>query len=175
MKKLYISCLLCLSIAFVNAQESGIEKFFQRYEQDKSFITISISPKMFTMLSKIDDQQSEEAKQIIEVAKKLKGLKIILKENTADGSKLLQEAKALLPKDYEEMMTIREKDNNIKFIVKENTNGNILELIMLLGGDKKFVAISLLGDINIAEIQRIAKDMKINEFNKFEKIDRKNP
>ncbi|WP_282456299.1 DUF4252 domain-containing protein [Chitinophaga sedimenti] len=68
-------------------------------------------------------------------------------------------------------MTIKDKETNLKFMVKENSKGNIAELIMLVGGDE-FVALTITGDISLSEISNIAKDMDISGFDKLSQVDK---
>jgi len=67
-------------------------------------------------------------------------------------------------------MTVRDKENDLKFLVKENAKGNISELIMLVGGDKEFVAMSLVGDIDLNEISQIANGMNIQGMDNLKKL-----
>ena len=107
------------------------------------------------------------------IVKKLKGLRILVKENAKEGSKLYQEAASMLTKEYEELMTVRSDGELVKFMVKENTKGNIAELVMLVGGKDEFVAMSLLGDIDLNEISQIANDVNIDGMDKLKALNKK--
>ena len=107
------------------------------------------------------------------IVKKLKGLRVLVKENTKEGSKLYQEAASQLTKEYEELMTVRSEGELVKFMVKENSKGNIAELVMLVGGRDEFVAMSLLGDIDLNEISQIANDMNIGGMDRLKSLNKK--
>ncbi len=149
--------------------QSVIDRFFEKYEDDRSFTLVSVTPKMFSMFSKLDIN-SGEGQQLMAVVKKLKGLRILAKENASDGNKLYKEAAAFLTKDFEELMTVRDGEDDLKFLVKENAKGNISELIMLVGSTKEFVAMSLVGDIDLNEIAQIASGMNIGGMEHFRKL-----
>lgn len=168
MKKLTFVLALVMAGQQLFAQ-SVIDRFFEKYEDDRSFTLVSVTPKMFSMFSKLDINTGE-GQQFMSVVKKLKGLRILAKEDAADGSKLYKEAAAFLTRDFEELMTVRDKDNDLKFLVKENAKGNISELIMLVGGDKEFVAMSLVGDIDLNEISQIAGNMNIQGMDNLKKL-----
>lgn len=123
---------------------------------------------MFSMFSKLNSSDPD-AKKILNVASKLKGLRILVKEQAKDGKVLFREASQFFTKEFEELMTIREKDNDLKFLIKENGKGNISELIMLVGGSDTFVALSLIGDLNLQELSAIADDMNIEGFSNIKK------
>ncbi|RAJ06788.1 uncharacterized protein DUF4252 [Chitinophaga skermanii] len=170
MKKIY-SLLVILILATslsASAQTSVIDRFFSKYESNDDFTVIKITPKMFSMFSKLNSSDPD-AKKILNVASKLKGLRILVKEQAKDGKVLFREASQFFTKEFEELMTIREKDNDLKFLIKENGKGNISELIMLVGGSDTFVALSLIGDLNLQELSAIADDMNIEGFSNIKK------
>lgn len=160
---------LCCS-QYASAQV--IDKFFRKYQDDPSFTVINITPKMFSMFSKlsVDDP---DVQKLSNVVGKLKGLRILVKENTKDGKKLYTEAAQFLTADLEELMTLRNEGADVKFMIKENTKGNIAELIMLVGSPSEFVALSLFGDISLNEIAEIAGDIKIDGFENLSKLPKK--
>ncbi|MBO9154341.1 DUF4252 domain-containing protein [Chitinophaga sp. GCM10012297] len=160
-RMLMIICVLCSSELAL--AQSTIDKFFQKYQDDESFTVINITPKMFNMFSKfsVDDP---DAKKVTALASKLKGLRILIKEDTKDGQKLYREASQFLGTGMEELMSVRDKETDLKFMVRENTKGNIQELVMLVGSTDEFVALTVFGDFSIAEISEIAGGMNIDGF-----------
>lgn len=160
---------LCCS-QFASAQV--IDKFFRKYQDDPAFTVINITPKMFSMFSKlsVDDP---DVQKLSNVVGKLKGLRILVKENAKDGKKLYAEAAQFLTADLEELMTVRNQDADVKFMIKETAKGNIAELIMLVGSPSEFVALSLFGDISLNEIAEIAGDIKIDGFENLTKLPKK--
>ncbi|GAA0565557.1 DUF4252 domain-containing protein [Chitinophaga japonensis] len=168
MKKLILILALVMAGRQLSAQ-SVIDRFFQKYEDDRSFTLVSVTPKMFSMFSKLDINTGE-GQQFMSVVKKLKGLRILAKEDAKDGSKLYREAAAFLTRDFEELMTVRDGQSDLKFLVKENARGNIAELIMLVGSTNEFVAMSLVGDIDLNEIAQIASGMNIQGMDNLKKL-----
>lgn len=150
-------------------QGSGIDRFFEKYENDQTFTLISVTPKMFSMFSKLDIN-SNDGKQFLQIVKRIKGLRILAKENTKGGNQLFKEASSLLSKEFEELMTVRDGKDDLRFMVKENAKGNIAELIMLVGSDTEFLAMSLIGDIDLNEISQLANSMNIEGFDKLKNI-----
>ncbi len=170
--------LLLLTAIFLSLQlyaqqgSSVIERFFQKYENDRSFTVITITPKMFSMFGKFDSNDPD-AKTFMRVVQKLKGLRILSKETTKEGPRLYHEAAAFLGNDFEELMTVRDKGNDLKFLVKENAKGNINELVMLVGGPTQFLALSLVGDIDLNEISRIAANIDIQGMDNLKNVRKK--
>lgn len=170
MKRFMLLLLLAVTSMQLFAQQgSGIDRFFEKYESDQSFTLISVTPKMFSMFSKLDIN-SNEGKQFLQIVKKIRGLRILAKENTKGGNLLFKEASAMLNKEFEELMTVRNGKDDLRFMVKENAKGNIAELIMLVGSDNEFLAMSLVGDIDLNEISQIAGSMNIEGFDKLKNL-----
>jgi hypothetical protein len=172
--KRYLLLLMAVFASFhLSAQQgSVIDRFFQKYENDRNFTLVSITPKMFSMFAKVDPGD-KDAKNMMRVIQKLKGLRILAKEDTKDGPRLYKEAASFLSSDFEELMTLRDKDSDLKFMVKENSKGTISELIMLVGSSSEFMAMSLVGDIDLNEISLIAGSVNINGMDKLKNIKKK--
>lgn len=170
MKRFMLLLLLAVTSMQLFAQQgSGIDRFFEKYESDQTFTLISVTPKMFSMFSKLDIN-STEGKQFLQIVKKIRGLRILAKENTKGGNQLFKEASSMLNREFEELMTVRNGKDDLRFMVKENAKGNIAELIMLVGSDNEFLAMSLVGDIDLNEISQIAGSMNIEGFDKLKNL-----
>lgn len=172
MKKIFTGILMLLLAANSVWAQSPLDRFFQKYENDPAFTVITISPKMFNMFSKVD-LDDKDAESILNVAKKLTGLHILANENAPNALELFKEAGSSLSRNYDDLMTVRSHGNDLRFLVKDDPNGNIRELIMLIGGSNKFFALSLTGNINLAEISQISKDMNIQGFDQLDNLKNK--
>jgi len=173
MKRFLLLLMAVFASFHLSAQQvSVIDRFFQKYENDRNFTLVSITPKMFSMFAKVD-MGDPDAKNMMKVIQKLKSLRILAKEETKDGPRLYKEAANFLSSDFEELMTVRDKDSDLKFMVKENNRGNISELIMLVGSANEFMAMSLVGDIDLNEISLIAGSVNIQGMDKLKNIKKK--
>lgn len=173
MKRLLLFLVAIFASYHLSAQQgSVIERFFQKYENDRSFTVITITPKMFSMFAKVDPGDAD-AKNMMRVIQKLKGLRILTKETTKDGPRLYREAAAFLGSDFEELMTVRDKESDLKFLVKEDAKGNINELVMLVGSADEFLAMSLVGTLDLNEISQIANGINIQGMDKLKNVKKK--
>jgi hypothetical protein len=171
MKKFLFTCLVLLSVSAIS-QAQTIDKFFAKYQHDPSFTVINVTPKMFTMFTKMASNDAD-AKQLMNVVGKLKGLRILIKENTTQGKSMFQEASKYFDASLSELMSVKSKDADIRFLIKENAKGNIAELIMLLGSKEEFLCLNLFGDLDLNEISQIAQDVKIDGFENLSKLPKK--
>jgi CII-binding regulator of phage lambda lysogenization HflD len=150
--------------------QDAISKFFTKYQSDESFSQVNVSSKMFSLFTNMEATTPED-KEVLEAISKLKGLKILAKENTSDARTLYKEAYALIPKnEFEELMSVRDKDKDMKFYIKE-TGGKISELVMIMGGTEDFMVMSLFGEIDLKQVSRIGHKMNVDGLEKLEKME----
>ena|SRR3989337_643752 len=168
MKKVIAVGVLMIVMTGAFAQDA-ISKFFSKYQSDESFSSVTVSSKMFSLFTNMDAETPED-KEVLEAISKLKGLKILAKEDARNARELYKEAFVLIPiKEYEELMSVRNEDKDIKFYIKENA-GKISELLMVMGGNEQFMVMSLFGEIDLKQISRIGKKMDVKGLEHLEKM-----
>lgn len=168
MKALKFVAVLLVASCFVtaaSAQANAIDRYFSQYVNDENFTVVYISPKMFQLIGKLDIEgmDDEEGKAIMEIAKGLRGLRILTTD--VNPMQYYKEAKGKInTNDYEVLMTVRDKDgDNVEFFVKETQGGNgsvFDELFLLVGGTDDFVLLSFVGQIDIDKISKLADGIK---------------
>ncbi|HMO41705.1 MAG TPA: DUF4252 domain-containing protein [Saprospiraceae bacterium] len=174
MKLFKIAIAFILVVGFgatAHAQANAIDKYFSQYVNDKNFTVVYISPKMFQMMDnfKIKGMDDNEGKAILEIAKDLRGLRVLTTD--VDAKKYYREAKSKInTNEYEMLMTVRDKDGeSVEFFVKDapGGNGNVFEeFFLMVGGEDEFVLISFVGKIDIAKISRLANSIEGKDDNK---------
>lgn len=171
MKKI-IALMMMMAVAGAVSAQDAITKFFTKYQNDDTFTQVNISSKMFSLVTNMEADTPED-KEVLEAISKLKGLRILHKENSSDAKSLYKEAFALVPqKEFEELMSIREKDKDMKFFIKE-TGGKISELVMIMGGGEDFMVMSLFGEIDLKQVSRIGKKMNVHGLDHLKGMDQK--
>ncbi|MDZ4749426.1 MAG: DUF4252 domain-containing protein [Saprospiraceae bacterium] len=167
-------CFSFLAVLFTSlssfAQEDAITKYFNKYMDDEKFSVVYISPKMFSMVSKIEIEDMEPELQ--EVIKSMKGLRILHTEQNA--LQYYNDAlKTINTSEYELLMTARGEGENVRFMVKDN--GDIVEeLLMMVGGNENFALLSFIGNIDLKKIGKLAKALDIDNMQYLENLDKKN-
>jgi hypothetical protein len=152
-----------------SGQTDAIERFFSDYQNDENFTIVYVSPKMFQMVSKVTE--GSEDKELASIVKDLKGLRILTSKINPD--KVYKEAnKRLNIKEYEELVTVRDKESNVRFVTKES-NGIINELLLLVGGKNEFVMMSFVGNIDLNKIAKLAKKLDIDGAEHLDKINKR--
>ncbi|MEQ8927722.1 MAG: DUF4252 domain-containing protein [Fulvivirga sp.] len=170
MKKV-LTVLIVLAAFAANGQDA-ISRFFEKYADDETFTNVTITSRMFSLFTDLE-MESKEDQEILDAISKLKGLKILAKEEV-NGKLMYKEALALLPKgEFDELMSIREEDKDMKFMIKEKDK-KISELVMVMGGDREFFILTIFGEIDLKQMAKISKAMDIDGLDNLNKLDKGN-
>ena len=153
-----------------SAQNDAVTKFFNKYQDNPDFTQVTVSSKMFGLFTNMDVEKPED-KEILDAISKIKGLRIIAKDQARDSRELYKEALAVVPKDYEELMFVRDKDQDMKFLIKES-GGKISELLMIAAGNDDFKMLSLFGEIDLKKVSKIGSKMSIDGLEQLHKMDK---
>jgi len=169
-KAIVIIGMMFFSVAMM-AQGEIMNKYFEKYQDDENFTKVSVSQKMFSMFTDIEPG-SENEKDFLEAVSKLKGLKVLVADSVPDAMSIYRKAIADVDKaGYEELMSVKDADENLKFSILEK-DGIIRELLMVMGSKNEFVMLSLYGEIDLKNISRIAQEMKVDGLDKLGKMDK---
>jgi hypothetical protein len=164
-----LSVLLLLATG-IFAQDDAIGKFFGKYMEDSRFTLVSVSPKMFRLLAKANwDSIPADLKQTVT---RLYSLRILSTETTP--RQFYKEALSRIDmKEYEELITVREKNENVHFVVKES-GGIIHELLMIAVDEGDFTLMSFVGDIDLDKLSKLSSSLSIKGMENLKNAKRKN-
>lgn len=168
MKKTVFIFALILAPLLVNAQGSPVDKLFEKYSGLEGYTSVYISRYMFSLFANIET----EDKEMENILGKLTGIRILASEKAHNsGINFFTEVMRDLPaREYEELMVVREKDQDFKFLIREK-EGIITELLMVAGGASNNALISIQGNIDLATISKLSRSMKIEGLDALEKIE----
>ena len=150
---LLIICLLGSSITF--AQNNTFKRLFDKYENEDDVTIVSISKAMFKMIPGNINTGNVDINNIVP---KIESMLLISSDKSNIREKMQSEFKSLTDKNnYEELMRVKDGKSNVTFNARKQGD-TIKELIMLISGNDNFVAIQILGNFTIDDIQKIAKE-----------------
>ena len=165
--------LLLLPLLFLGSgafcQDDAIGKFFGKYLDDSRFSVVSISPKMFRLLSKIKwDTIPADVQQTVT---RLTSLRIL--STDATPMVFYKEALAAIDrKQYEDLITVRGNKDNVRFMIRDD--GKVIhELLMISVGEDGFSMMSFVGDIDLDKLSRLSTDMGIKGMENLKNVKRK--
>ncbi|WP_445382459.1 DUF4252 domain-containing protein [Robiginitalea sp. IMCC43444] len=179
MKKLVAIALLLMTPLLGSAQS-----IFDKYEDMDEVSSVIVNKNMFDLLIKMDvDVDDPEAKEFMEIAKSLSGVKVFITEDKGVSADMKSTVDRYLKSaSLEELMRVKDKDANVKFYVRNGKDADhVSELLMFVTGiknmdmevnDRKIetVLLTLTGDIDLTKIGSLTKKMNLpSELNKAEK------
>lgn len=171
MKKIVFFIALAVITVKINSQ-SPVDKFFDKYAGTEGFTTVYITKYMFDLFK--DMENAEEDDEMDELISRLNSIKILATDddpNTETSINLYNEVMKILPEsEYKEMMVIKEQNEDVKFLIREEGK-MVAELLLLVNSPDESVVISIQGDIDMKNISKIAKSMNIEGMDKLEKIE----
>ena len=173
MKNLVLMMVMSVLAVGVQAQNDAIAKYFSKYVDNGKFSHVVISGKMFSMINQIKIGADDENKEIIEALAKIKGVKVLFSKEDVDGKTMYKKALELIDGEgYEELMSVREDEKDIKFMIKEKNN-KIYELFMVIGADRDFGLLSIIGDgIDLNALYKLSKKMGMKGFEELELLEK---
>lgn len=157
MKRILIGGMLIMLTFLVMGQNSAVDKVFDKYSGKEGYTTVYISSFMFNMLNSLetDDPEYNEFKK---ATAGIKSIKILTQDggnSVAFGKELLE----MLPRsEYQEMMTVKDQDEDVLFLAREQ-NGKITEFLLIVSGGGEDALIAIQGDIDLESIAGIASGL----------------
>lgn len=164
----YITVLWQLPIVAQTSNINAIDTYFSQYVEDERFSIVYVSARLFELMKSVDvpELRSEGEKDKNDLLKHfegLQGLRVLRTDETPE--KFYKEAKGKIDtKLYEPLMTVRSKDGkNTEFMVKTYRDSNkVQELLLLSGSPEEFVLLSFIGNLDLEDISKFAKEVSEN-------------
>jgi hypothetical protein len=170
MKRLLIPMLLIAFSLVANAQNSAVDQLFNKYADKDGFTTVSISKSMFSLFA----SESESTDEFNKAVKGLESIRILSPDETLPAGNLnffKEISKSLPVAQYEELMSVKEKDQVFKMLVRKK--GNTITEFLMIGGGKSNVLICIMGNIDLKSISKLSKAMDIEGMENIDKVDKK--
>ncbi len=184
MKKNVILVLMALLMVPMTSMAQDI---FAKYAENPDVTYVSIKPKMFQMLAKMDiNTDDPEAQEYIKMVNSITSFKVITTDNksiSSDVTSWVNSRKSSL----EELMVVKDDGVNMTFYVKEGRDSDhVSEFLMFVDGlsaitkdaniemngkkrEFETVVVSLTGDIDLNQISKLTQKMNIQGGEHLEK------
>ncbi|MCK4465555.1 MAG: DUF4252 domain-containing protein [Bacteroidales bacterium] len=169
MKKISLILTLAIFPLLITAQNKAVDKLFDKYAGKDGFTTVFISKNLFKMVADIELEDPE----VNDVIDNLETIKILVTDDyeNREGVNFYDEIMKELPmNEYEELLTVKDSDQDVRFLVKEK-DGIIKELLLVVGGRDDNALISITGDIDLRHISKISKSMHGCGLEHLEKLE----
>ena len=172
MKKLLLLFALFLPVTLF--AQGSMPSFFSKYDGKEGFTTVKISPKAFQLVASadIDDEDLSALNDIT-------GVYVLLYENEEGdedvkshekAAGLRKEAYASLGSGYEELLSVKESETDLKILTKSAGDGIINDLLIVGEDDGEFVFVNVTGKIDIKKLGSLS-DIDVKGMEKLDELD----
>lgn len=182
MKAIIVKLMLVLLLPLAAfSQAHSIDKLYEKYSGTEGFTSINISADMFKLISSLNGgHKNENGEEIQEVISQLSGMKILVFDQVQESLKgmdleaLKAELSQIIHKDdFRELMTITEKDSDVRFLTRQGPNNKISELLMVSMDGEEVVILSFAGLLDLKSLGKLSGSLNI-DMKGMDKMDKLN-
>jgi transcriptional regulatory protein LevR len=164
MKNLVI-VFVCLGLAgTATAQSKSAEAFRAKYQDDRDAKVVSMNGSMFKLFSNIAEnmEENDESAAIGRIAEGIQSMQILSVPVFKSGlqpAEIDQLHKDLLSEKYEELMRVRDGDQNIYFMAQGDEN-ELRNMLVLVREDEEFIMFNIDGVLNMKDLAYLVDQHK---------------
>jgi hypothetical protein len=141
---LIVLCLFCTSAVFAQ------NKMFEKYADMDDVTSVFISKAMFQMMPEIENV----GVNLMNMKGKIESLQLVSSDKKEKIAQMKKDFSQLVTSQHQELMRVKDNDSRITFY--SNMKGDqIKELIMLIDSEDTFMAMLLVGNFTLKDIQEI--------------------
>lgn len=173
MKKILLVLILITSSVIASAQNSAVDQLFAKYADKDGFTTVSISKAMFSLFA----SEKESKDEFNQAVRGLESIRILAPDSAIQAQlkgKLNfynEICKSLPIAQYEELMSVKEKDQVFKMLIRRK--GAVITEFLMIGGGNDNILICITGNIDLKSISKLSKAMDIEGMENIDKVDKK--
>jgi len=170
--------LSLLLVIFVSSSIFGqgiIERNYSQYVDQEDVTHVYVSGKLFDFASIIGSNvEDKKVRELSEFASKIQSFSLIKVPNTAKADAEYRKGVKDVKGEYDELMRVR--DEGTKFVVFVDEEDDIVYEVVVLGvTDGEFIAVSLVGEMDLNKISEFVSMADTEAFTPFKRLDEYNP
>ena len=167
MKKTFFG-LIILMLTFAGyAQQDPVQALFDKYTGADGFITVTLTGDMLKMAAQV-----QEYKYDTTFNSQLDQVRILVEEKSEQqpAVNFYNEVYGNISKSvYKELISIQEDNTKVSLMAKES-NGDISEFLVIVGGDKENVLVQAKGNILLHELAEMSENFNLKGFDQLKYI-----
>jgi len=155
MKRVVLIVLAMAIPAFMLAQNSAVDKLFNKYKGKEGVTTVQISPELFQVVNAMEIKDIEDAEIPFD---KIASVKILTIEDEEgwEGVNFYKEIeKELDVSEFAEVMTVNDGGETVRMWMKVD-DSTVSEFLLIVGGDDN-VLIYITGSFNMNDLEGLAE------------------
>jgi hypothetical protein len=155
MKKVFLMVLTFAFPVFLLAQNSAVDKLFNKYKGKEGVTTVQISPELFQIVKAMEIEEIDEHDIPFD---KIASVKILTIEDEEgwEGVNFYDEiSKDLDVDEFAEVLTVDDGGETVRMWMKTN-DAVVNEFLLIVGGDDN-VLIYITGEFNLNDLEGLAQ------------------
>lgn len=155
MKRVFFIILAIAFPTFLMAQNSAVDKLFNKYKGKEGVTTVQISPELFQIVKAMEIDEIDEHDIPFD---KIASVKILTIEDEEewDGVNFYKEIqKDLDVSDFAEVLTVDDGGETVRMWMKAD-KAKVSEFLLIVGGDDN-VLIYITGNFNLNDLEGLAE------------------
>jgi hypothetical protein len=171
MKKVMVILAMACFTGVLFAQKDPVTAAFEKYDGKEGFTVVTLSGDMLNMFTKAAEEKHDTTFQ-----SKITSLRILVREKDKEDATAVPDFKAevydkLDKQAYKEMITVKQSDQNVVILVKEN-GGRISEMLLMVTGKEDNVLIQAKGDMLLSELADLGGKCQIKGFEQMKMLEK---
>jgi hypothetical protein len=154
MKRIF-GVLVVSALMGVAYGQRSIDRLFERYANNDGFVTFTISGNLLNLLKSDENEWNDN-----HWPDKITEIRILVQEDKNKGIENFYDLakRDLDSRDYEEFMTVKKTDQDLKMLVR--MDGDIIREFLLIGGGEDNFIIQAKGRITVKEAEDFSREAK---------------
>jgi hypothetical protein len=161
-----LSLIMALSIFCSCTDDRGkaAEDVFEKYEGQEGVYIFRIPPGLIGIF--VDGEKNPELKQSL---RKMEMIKVMIfdkdERSKTDKNEILREFnEKLRESQFQDLLLMNEGEQTIRIKYREDEEEIIQEMMILITEEDTFLGLSMVGKIDLNQMTKVAKSMKIEDF-----------
>jgi len=157
MKKIAFFVTVLMIPVLLSAQNSPIDKLFEKYYGHEGFTTVLVNQDMFKVMSKMEKSEGELEGDMGGLLGNIKRVRVLAQEEEGEemeGINFMEELDGMEFNDYKDLVFVKESDEEVRVLAKED-GGKLAELLVIVSGDDN-VLVSVEGRFSMDDLEALS-------------------
>jgi len=171
MKQIFILLLTLSFFSNLNAQ-NAIDQHFSQFADDANTTNISVTGKMFEMISSINIESDTDQKEIDEMKDffgSITSFRLIAGEEVSNAKSQYVYGDEKLASTHEELVRVNDKEGKFALYIDEE-DGIVHEVVGLGWGEDNLMVFSLMGALRLDQVGKIVEHIDDSGFSQLSKV-----
>ncbi|MBP1668985.1 MAG: hypothetical protein H6Q21_1351 [Bacteroidetes bacterium] len=172
MKKIIAGLLIAVTSIYgtvVIAQQDPVNSLFEKYAGKEGFTTVHLTGDLLKMAAKMDSEDKD-----MKILSQITEIKVLAQESTESQPSGLNFHSEIWPgldkSAYKELLIVKEKDQDVKMLAREN--GDIIsEFLIIVSGLNENVLVQIKGNMNLNDMDQLSDSFDFEGFDQLTKLE----